>query len=327
MTVELRQLRHLLAIEQHGTLGRAAAALGMTQPALSRSIQGLEHRVGTTLFVRSKSGVALTDEGRLIIRRAREVVHVADEFDREVLRERAPGAGQIAVGAGPFPGETIVPEAVARFVATHPRLRVRVVVRDWDELARRLRAREIELFVAETSTLERDQDLDVEPLAPHPVYFVARAGHPLARRTVVRTEHLFAYPMVTLSRHPPRVLQPLLEARRRTVARAGRPFPALEMSTLAGVKRILAASDAITGLPLPCMAEEIESGALVLLGREPWMNLGYGIVRLKGPAQNAATTAFCALLREAEAALVREEAKLLTGRSLSAAGASGPRRR
>ena len=113
MPFELRQLRHLLAVAEHGSFGRAAAALGMTQPALSRSIKLLERAAGGALFVRSAQGVTPSDQGRLLIARARDLVRAADEFDRAFVRRGGPGAGQVVVGAGPYPAETIVPAAVS----------------------------------------------------------------------------------------------------------------------------------------------------------------------------------------------------------------------
>jgi DNA-binding transcriptional LysR family regulator len=310
MTIDLRQLRHFLAIDQHGSFGRAAAALGMTQPALSRSIQGLEHRVGNALFARSKRGVTLTDEGHLLLQRARELVQAADELDREVRRSRVPGAGHLTVGTGPYPGMTIIPDTTAWFMAAHPLVRVRLLLRGWEELLPRLRSREMALFVGETSTFEQEPDFDIEPLPRHPVYFVARAGHPLARRATVRAIDTHAYPFVTISRLPPRVLDPMLNARE-TLSPRGRPFPALEFGDLAGVTRIVERSDAISALSATGVARELEHGTLVLLGREPWMETGYAIVRLKGEAPSPAATAFCAFIREAESRLARSEAKVL----------------
>lgn len=325
MTFELRQLRHLLAVEQQGSFGRAAVALEMTQPALSRSIQGLEHQVGSALFERSKSGTRLTDVGRLLVRRAREVVHAADELEREIVQPRVPGAGQVTVGAGPYPGETIVPSALSRFIAAHPLIRAKVLVRDWDELLRRLKGREIDFFVGEISTLDDEPDLEVEPLGDQPTYFVARRGHPLARRAVVKTEMLFNHPFVLLSRIPPRSLQPLLEARQRGTARAERPLPAIEVGNLAALKRIVQGSDAITALSLQCVAPELANGSLVLLSTESWMRLSYGIVRLKGPPPATAIEALFGLLREAEAANAREEAKLASRYSAPSTPTGKPR--
>lgn len=313
MTLDLRQLRHLLALADHGSFGRAAAALGMTQPALSRSMQGLEQEVGAPLFERSKAGVVPTDEGRMLIVRARAVVHAADELDGEVLRRKVPGAGQLAIGAGPYPGETIVPAALARFVATHPLVRVRVLLRgDWDELLRRLRAREVDFLVCEISTLGDERDLEVEPLPPHPLFFVARRGHPLAQRARVRAASLFAYPLLALSRVPPRVLGPLLASLgERDALPPGRPFPAVELASLAGLKRLLAATDAIASLTLPCVAEEVERGTLTLLLTESWLATRYGLVTLKGQPLSAAARALMEGLREAEGAIVGVEDALI----------------
>jgi LysR family transcriptional regulator, cyn operon transcriptional activator len=70
MALELRQMRHLLALAEHGSFARAASALRLSQPALSRSVQTIEEQVGTRLFQRWASGVVPTDVGRLLIQRA-----------------------------------------------------------------------------------------------------------------------------------------------------------------------------------------------------------------------------------------------------------------
>jgi DNA-binding transcriptional LysR family regulator len=313
MTIDLRQLRHLLALADQGSFGRAAAALEMTQPALSRSMQGLERQVGAALFERSKRGVVPTDEGRVLIVRARALVHAADELDREVLRRKVPGAGQISIGAGPYPGETILPAALAQFGAAYPLLRVRVLLRgDWDELLRRLRARELDFLACETSTLEGERDLEIEPLPPHPLYFVARHGHALTRRARVRPANVFAYPLLALSRIPPRVLGPLLASLGERDAKwSGIPFPAVELTSLAALKRLLADTDATAPLTLPCVAEEVKRGTLALLLTESWLATSYGLVTLKGQAPGPAAQALLERLREAEAALVPAEAALI----------------
>lgn len=311
MTIELRQLRFLLALAKHGSLGRAAVALGMTQPALTRALKILEQQTGSTLFERSKSGVAPTDQGRLLIQRAREVVEVADELIRDLVRSRVAGAGQVVLGAGPYPAETVVPAAMTTFVVENPLVRVRVLVRDWDELLRQLRRHEVDFFVSETSTLDGEPDLDVEALAPHPVYFVARRGHPLTRRASVRPADTFAYPFLALSRHPPRALEPMLATRREVDGQPARPFPAMELSSLAAVKRIVRDSDAIAPLTLTCVADEVRDGTLALLGTAPWLYVKYGFVALKGEPPSAAARALRDRLRDAEGALLREEALLV----------------
>ena len=181
MAFELKQLRQVVALAEHGSFVRAAAALHMSQPALSRSIQNLEARFGSELFLRSSGGAVPSDLGRLYIERARDLLRMADELDREAVSHGNLRTGRVAVGGGPYPAEAVLARAAAKFVQQYPGVVVQVLSRNWDELARQLRSRELDFFVAETSTLQREPDLEISPMpAAHPLYFVARAGHPLA---------------------------------------------------------------------------------------------------------------------------------------------------
>ncbi|MBK7902847.1 MAG: hypothetical protein IPJ97_07700 [Proteobacteria bacterium] len=89
-----------------------------------------------------------------------------------MVNERGLQSGHLHVGGGPFPAQSMLADALARFVADYPRIVVRVMMRDWDELLRRRRAREIEFLVAELSTFGTENDVDVEPLAAAGVRFL-----------------------------------------------------------------------------------------------------------------------------------------------------------
>jgi len=314
MPLELQQLRQVLALAEHGSFVRAAASLHISQPALSRSIQNLERRFGSDLFVRSSNGAVPTDLGRLYIERARDVLRMADELDQEAVSHGNLQAGRVAVGGGPFPADAVLGRAAARFIGQHPGVSVKVQARNWDELARELRSRELDFFVAETSTLHREPDLEVMPLpADHPIYLVARAGHPLAGRGRVSIEDALEWPMVTPGRVPPRVLDPLLSAHRAASKRiaAVRPFPAIECNSLATVKRVVANSDAITGTIVSCIASELESGRFVLLSQEPWLHLQYGVTSLKGVPLAKVAERFLEFVLEAERQTAQEEQHLI----------------
>jgi DNA-binding transcriptional LysR family regulator len=314
MALELQQLRQIIALAEHGSFVRAAAALHISQPALSRSVQNLERRFGSELFLRSASGVVPTDLGRLYIERARDVLRMAVELDREAVTHGTMGAGRVAVGGGPFPSESVLAPAVVRFVAQFPRISVKLLTRDWDELLRELRSRELDFFVAETSTLQREPDLEIVPMpSAHSVYLVARARHPLAARDRVGMTDALPWPFVTPSRIPPRVLDPLLAAHRTATTQTGapRPLPSVQCNGLGPIKRILATSDAVTGSILSCIAPELESGQFVLLGTEPWLYLHYGIVSLKGRPWTQAAERFREFVVDAERQATLEEQRLI----------------
>jgi DNA-binding transcriptional LysR family regulator len=313
MSLEVRRMRHVIALADHGSFARAATALGLSQPALSRSIQSVEREVGSSLFARTSSGVEQTDSGRVFVARLRQIVQLTDDLDRDMVGERGLQSGQIHLGAGPYPAQSTLAAALARFVADYPRIVVRVMMREWDELLRRLRAREIEFFVAETSTLGGEGDLEIEVLDPHPMFILVRAGHPLAGRGPIGLAAGFAYPCVSLSRIPPRVLEPTRAAQRRSpdATTASRVFPALEFNSLDAVKRIVLGSDALMVAPLTCVEQELEAGRLVAIGSEPFLVTRYGFVKLKTQPLSAAGTRFHEYLLEAERALTEREQQLV----------------
>ena len=314
MALELQQLRQVLALAEHGSFVRASAVLHISQPALSRSIQNLERRFGTQLFLRSSGGVVPTDLGRLYIERSRDVLRMADELDREAVSHGALRRGRVAAGGGPYPADAVLGRAAAKFIGQFPGVSVKVLASDWDELARQLRSRELDFFIAETSTLHREPDLDVLPTpAAHPIYLVARAGHPLAGRSKVSIEDALEWPMVAPGRIPPRVLDPLLAAHRAATKRSAtaRPFPAIECNSLAVVKRIAATSDAITATILSCISTELESGQFVLLAREPWLHLQYGVTSLKGLPRTQVAERFLGFVLDAEREASAEEQRLV----------------
>jgi DNA-binding transcriptional LysR family regulator len=270
-----------------------------------------------------------TDVGRLFIQRARQVVQMAADIDREIIANQSLHAGQVLVGGGPFPVESFLSTALARFVDEYPKVSVRLQVRAWDELLQRLRTRELDFFVAEISTLQKEHDLDIQPLSRHPLHFVARAGHPLAGRARVTPTDNFSFPMVALSRMPPRILEPMLAAQRGAVdpVAAGRAFPAVECLALSAVKRIVSSSDAITACTLSCVASELEEGRFIVLGGEPWLTMHNGLVRLKDTPLSHASARFREFVVAAEHESSLEEARLnARWRSRGAAGRRRSRR-
>ena len=311
MPLELRQLRHVLAIAQHGSIGRAATTLHMTQPALSRSLKLIEWEIGSALFERSPAGMTPTDQGRLVIRRARELVEAADDLGREVLRQRVGGTDSLSVGAGAYAAETVLSSTLATFLPNNDSLRIRVTIRgNFDDLPKLLRARQLDFFIAEFSTYVGQDDLEIQPMERHQGYFVARQDHPLAGKTFA-PQTMFEYPFVALTHYPARALEPLLALRRPVDARRpGRPFPALECTSVPVMKKMLLASNGIAALLLPMVAEELERGSLVVLGSAPWCYVHHGIVTLKGHVQSAAGSRLIRELMDTEALLVREEARL-----------------
>lgn len=103
--LKLQQLAHALALSRLGNFHRAAKALHLSQPALSRSIRSLEHSLGVSLFDRHGAQIKPTVYGEALLRRAERMLEQSDELERDIQLLEGLKAGGLAVGMGGFAAE------------------------------------------------------------------------------------------------------------------------------------------------------------------------------------------------------------------------------
>ena len=327
MRIKLHLLRQAHALATHGSFSRAAEALKISQPALSRGIKELEGQVGLPLFDRSRSANELTDFGRVFMERAADLVSDAADLEREVALAKGLATGEVSVGVGPYVLEALMPASAAGFAAAHPGVRLRVLMDSPAAMARLVRTRAVDLAIAEATVLEHEEDLElVSRLAPLIGHVLVRAGHPLATKTRIRMADVLDYPFAQVVMLPPRVLKPIIASRRPAAVRSGTtapPFPAIECPTLRLAASIVANSNAFTFATLGMVRAELESGQIVPVLHEPWMSSGWAIVRVRKRTMSPTMTAFVAELERAHAEVLRSE-ELLRRRWCKALTRSGP---
>ncbi len=182
MTFDLRQLAAFLAIVDRGSLGRAAEALHVTQPALSRIVRRLEAEVGAPLFERHSRGMAPTQIGEALLPHARLLARESEVAREEIDALRGLARGTIKVGAIASVASLVLPQALDRVLAHWPNLRVRIVEGVWDRLADALVGHEIDLALG----VALPAGEDIVPIADcaweDASHVVASPDHPLRRR-------------------------------------------------------------------------------------------------------------------------------------------------
>ena len=117
---ELRQLRYFVAVAERLHFGRAAAALHISQPPLSRSIRDLETRVGATLLARSRRRVELTREGARFLEEAKRVLHQLDHAVLEVARMAVGDSGRLRLGFVSLADYGVLPGLLKAYKAARP---------------------------------------------------------------------------------------------------------------------------------------------------------------------------------------------------------------
>lgn len=119
--MEIRVLRYFLAVAQEGSVTRAARALHLTHPTLSRQIRELEEELGQTLFSRGGRELSLTREGLLLRQRAEEIVGLAEITEKEFrsLGEKTV-SGDLSIGCGESKALSFVTDALKVLQDEHP---------------------------------------------------------------------------------------------------------------------------------------------------------------------------------------------------------------
>ncbi len=196
----LVQLRHFIELARHASFSRAAEALHLTQPALSRSILALEDELGAALFDRSGRRCELTAFGEQTLARARQLVQDAEALRGSAAGARAGRQGRLRVGLGSGPGAMLMGPLLAHGAAQGGagRLQLEVLRADTPSLVAALRERSLDALVVDARSLPPAGDLQVEPLAEMRAAFMVRPGHPLlAQPAPLRFAALQPYPVAS----------------------------------------------------------------------------------------------------------------------------------
>ena len=178
----LVQLRHLVSLAQTGSFSQSAAALFLTQPALSRSIRALEAELGQPLFDRIGRRSEVTPFGRGVVERAHELVLAADDLRDSGRRAGADEEGALRLGLGSGPGAMLMTPLLLKMATERPRLHVEIARAGTEMLVQRLRERTLDALVVDARSLRPSPDLTTRFLHDMAGAFMVRRGHPLVRR-------------------------------------------------------------------------------------------------------------------------------------------------
>jgi DNA-binding transcriptional LysR family regulator len=297
----LRQIGIVKALAKYRHFGLAAKALGVSQPALTRSLKQLEAELGVPLF--DRQGVTPTLFGEIVLRHGERAIAEFNDLARELALAKGMEIGELRLAVAPYPADISGERAVAILSERRPNLRIELKTTNWTRVVEDVREGAVDLGLADVSEAEHNPELDVENLRTSQGIFYCRAAHPLTRNDRLALADLLDYPFVG----------PILP-RRFVVALPNAPsnfgvlheaenrfYPRILIETLPTAKRIVVESAAI-GAALPSQIErELKDGSCAILPVEaPWLSLNYGFILKRGRTQSPATKAFMEIVREIE---------------------------
>ena len=257
--LKLRHLRTLIAVAENGSLIRAADALSITQPAVSKSLAELENIVGKRLFERTSKGVNLTSVGRVLQSYAGMSLRALREGLDNVLNEQTGEVPVAFVGALPNVATTVLPPALLRFAASMPQANVTVRTGSNAQLITALHQGILDFVIGRLAEPSDMQGLSFEPLYTELLVLVVRAEHALAGRCVVEPFELGQCRLLL-----PDASTVIREAADRFFMASGMGLPRLTLQTidLSFGRSYTLQSDAVWFVPLGAVERELQQGVL-----------------------------------------------------------------
>lgn len=308
-----RRLRHLLLLVEYAHFGRAAAALNISQPALTKSIQSLEAELGVMLLDRKRGAVVLTAFGELVVRRSRALLNAEEDLLREISLLAGLEMGSLRVALGPYPSVVSGYPAMARLLARRPKITVAVHVAGWREVAHQVTARAVDLGLAELSGVQDDDQFTTELIGRHHGRVFCRPGHPILASGRVELPALLDFPWMA-SQLPARIAAGLprsLGRAGRIDARSGDFIPAITIDVPMQIADLLASSDTLALASLALMERDLDAGNVAVVPTSKVaFQASYGFIYLKDRSLTPAALAYMAEVRAVEGEIARREESL-----------------
>ena len=260
--IKFRHLQCFLAVSQHRNLHRAADALSITQPAVSKTLKDLEDILGVRLFERGRAGAVLTREAEIFFKHAQASVSALEQAQQVMAQVRGMASPILRVGASPTLTASFLPSVLMALGERLPRLQVSLLTGTTAQLMAQLREGEFDLVLCRHFEPEQMVGLSFEYLFVDTLVAVVRPGHPLLKAASIQPAGLDAYTAVL----------PIKGSVNRQVVDKlahdfglGTPTNFIENLSITFGRIYTASSDAVWFVPWSAVSYDVAAGALMRL--------------------------------------------------------------
>lgn len=189
-----RQLMHLVAVIDHGSLSGAAETLKLTQSALTRSISALEAEVGNKVLERGRHGAIPTKFGETLYVHGKNITTSLDRANDDVQALHQHDSGKLFIGSISLPAVHFVPRAVSLFLKKHPRIGLRFEVFSATVMETMLRQGALDFFVGSRGVERLPAGIETTELRDEHLSVICGPQHPLLRKKQRKFSDYADYP-------------------------------------------------------------------------------------------------------------------------------------
>ncbi len=259
--MDLRQLKHFVAVFERRNLSKAAEAIPLSQPALTRSMKTLEDQLGVELFERHARGATPTAAGERLYHHAKSILAECARARRDAAQPIGELGGTVSIGIGALFATRIFDEMIGQFCRDNPKVKVQVKQGYFEELITLLDLGQIEVAFINFPLLALPDTMEFEPLLELRTSVFVSANHPAAKMTKPDMEQLRNYLWASVDQpHASEVLDSLFISEG-----VAAPRPSVQANSLTLIKSLVLMADFIGMLPEHMFRDELASGEVLRL--------------------------------------------------------------
>lgn len=287
MSLNIPALRAFVAVVDSRGFSRAAAALRISQPAISKSVSTLERDVGMPLLERRSDGIRLTGAGQVLYQHATELFAVERAAEEELRAYLGLERGTLRIGASTTIATYLLPTELAQFHAEFPSVTLRVVSTNTRAVARLLLQRKIDVALVEGPVSH--PRIEATPWRADALVVIAPPNHALANKRRIAPSDIAGEPFIVRETGS----GTRVEGDKALSERGIHPTVALTLGSTEAIKQAVIAGLGLAVLSRSAVAEHVTAGTIGVLDILDWnVQRDFTLLRLRGRAPSAAARKF-----------------------------------
>lgn len=280
------RLKVFYTAARHASFSKAAEELFITQPAVSKHIQGLEQHFKAKLFLRQGNKVSLTSEGELLYRYSSDIFSMYKKMQYDMDRLGNRNSGHIRLGASTTLTQYVLPNLLNQFHNEFPEIKLEILNENTDKVETALISKEIDLGIIEGRNKKRE--IKYTPFLKDELVLVTRKDNPLAKKGEATLDELKEIPLV-VREFGSGTLQVIRHYLKEMNLRVSDLNVQLILGSTEGIKNYLKNTESFAFLSINSIIEELRNGTFSIVDYPgPKMNREFYLISLHGEEEKTA---------------------------------------
>ncbi len=197
--MDIRQVAYFVEVAKQKSFTKAAAALHISQPSLSKTIKKLEDELGTPLFYRARKGLELTDTGKVFLSNAQNLLDAFDNLTAQLDDVGELKKGEIKIGIPPIIGAAFFSTVISKYIELYPSIRISLNEVGSNKIQEEVSDGELDVGLICNLPIQKE-NYETMQLLKDPLMLIVHKDNPLSKKEAIRFSDLENEPLILYRR-------------------------------------------------------------------------------------------------------------------------------